>query len=234
MQGTENHIDYYLAAFNSTQQFFAILDMGLTIIDINKAMSDFLGVEAHELVDVPYWELPFWEHSVELQNRIIFSIESIFLGEDVSFETFFYDKDGQIRDLEFTLKAICDECGEVSLVIAMGYDTTNIKKTAADLKLKERELSLFFEFSKDGYMIYHLDEVLTISRDADLESLVDFTAKHLKIFMYNKSFTDMLEIDAAEMTPFVFTREFGLSDEQKNGVIRSMLNGEVLEGKHEW
>ncbi len=45
----------------------------MTIIDMNDAMKRLLNVrDSSEVVDVPYWDLPIWEYSPEIQNTIRF------------------------------------------------------------------------------------------------------------------------------------------------------------------
>lgn len=86
----------------------------------------------------------------------MFAIESIFLGQEVKFETSYQNAQGDMRELEFHLEPLLGENGEIHKIIAMGYDISDIKKNAEMLKRTERELRLFFKYSKDGYQINHL------------------------------------------------------------------------------
>lgn len=94
----------------------------------NKAMLDLIHNEAVNIYDTPYWELPLWSHSTELQNRIMFSIESIYLGEEVKFEATYPDINDNIKNVEVTIKPVYSHNGDITALVAMGYDTTSAKE----------------------------------------------------------------------------------------------------------
>ena len=150
MQEIFKHDDnIFYRLFNETDRYVSVLDTDMTILEMNQAMMSLIGCEyTNTIKDMPYWELPMWRHSPEILNMIMFSLERIFLEEDLKFEIEFQKLDGEIRDLEFTIKPLHNEKGEIDKLFALGYDTTIVKKTAYNLKRTERELSLFFQVFK--------------------------------------------------------------------------------------
>lgn len=178
----------FYSVFNETDQFIAIMETDMTIIEVNNSMRNLLGISDQEEISVPYWELSIWEHSNELQNMIMFSIERIFMEEEVKYTTVCKDSEGVLRDIEFSLKPLYDESGEISHIIAMGYDTTQIVETTNLLRRTERELKLFFRYAKNGYLIYHLEEPIDVSAYEDADELAKFVRKNQKLFLYNQAF----------------------------------------------
>lgn len=183
----------YKDSFNSTEQFIAILNNDMTIIDANKALLDLIGHDTLDICDVPYWELPLWEHSTEIQNLIMFSFESIYLGEEVKFETTYLDENDEIKYLEFTIKPIYDEMEEIDSLIAMGYDVTNIKNTQIKLLEAEEELEIFFNSGLDGYMIRKLEYPIELNSD-NHNIVVDTIFSKEKVHRYNEAFKDIMQI----------------------------------------
>ena len=191
--GIDLKLKMYKDSFNSTEQFIAILNNDMTIIDVNKALLDLIRHDTLDIRDVPYWELPLWEHSTEIQNLIMFSFESIYLGEEVKFETTYLDENDEIKYLEFTIKPIYDEMEEIDSLIAMGYDVTNIKNTQIRLLEAEEELEIFFNSGLDGYMIRKLEYPIELNPD-NHNIVVDTIFNKEKVHRYNEAFKDIMQI----------------------------------------
>lgn len=186
----------YERSFNTTEQFIAVLDEMMCIKTANNAFLELIHEEELEKIyNTPYWEIPLWSHSSDVQNRIMFAIEEIYLGAEVKFETTYSTADDEVRYLEFTIKPIFDENGEIELLIAMGYDVTDIKSAESELERKERELEIFFNAGLDGYLIRRLEKPVRLDY-SNLEDMFELTYPYEKVSKYNESFVYLTEVSA--------------------------------------
>lgn len=201
-----NSCEVYRETFNRTNQLIAILDKGLNLRYVNKTLLDYLDITMNEIIGTPYWELSLWSHSTELQNKIVFSLEQMHLGNEIRFETTHKNKEGEIRDIDFVIKPVLDDTGEVDLMIAMGYDVTESKLTESALKRTEKEMKLFFDYSVNGYYINRLDESIYID-PTTLNEIFSYVQRHEKIMTYNNAILQQIDIPA---TTFENTNIFKL------------------------
>lgn len=196
----EKHCDcdlhLYKRTFDATEQFITVLDNMMCIKTANNAFLDLIHEEELEKIyNTPYWEIPLWSHSYDVQNRIMFAIEEIYLGSEVKFETTYSTADDKVRYVEFTIKPVFDENGEIELLIAMGYDVTDIKSAESELERKERELEMFFNAGLDGYLIRRLEKPVRLDY-SNLEDMFELTYPYEKVSKYNESFVYLTEVSA--------------------------------------
>ena len=198
--------EVYRESFNKTNQLIAILDRELHLRYANKALLNYLGVTMNDIIGTAYWELSLWSHSTELQNKILFSLEQMHLGNDVRFETTHRDMEGNLRDIDFVIKPIMDINNEVERLIAMGYDITESKLAESALKRTEKEMKLFFDYSVDGYYINRLAESIYLDPET-LSDVFGYVQRHEKIISYNNAILQHIDIPA---TTFENTDVFDL------------------------
>ncbi|MGP1488560.1 MAG: sensor domain-containing diguanylate cyclase [Peptoanaerobacter stomatis] len=194
----DNELEIYKDTFNLTDQFIAILDNQMSIKVANKAMLDLIHDEAVNIYDTPYWELPLWSHSIELQNRIMFSIESIYLGEEVKFEATYPDINDNIKNVEVTIKPVYSDDGDIIALVAMGYDTTSAKEAEKKFYTTQKQLATFFEMGVDGFLIGNLEKPVNISTlDPDESFIIAYNEE--TVVNYNSAVNDILELNAENL-----------------------------------
>nr|WP_330368251.1 diguanylate cyclase [Peptoanaerobacter stomatis] len=181
-----------------TDQFIAILDNQMSIKVANKAMLDLIHNEAVNIYDTPYWELPLWSHSTELQNRIMFSIESIYLGEEVKFEATYPDINDNIKNVEVTIKPVYSHNGDITALVAMGYDTTSAKEAEKKFYKTQQQLATFFEMGVDGFLIGTLKKPVNIST-LGLDESFNIAYNEETVANYNSAINDILELNVENL-----------------------------------
>ncbi len=214
--------EVYRESFNQTNQLIAILDKELHLRYANRTLLKYLNMTMNDILGIPYWDLPVWSHSAELQNKIVFSIEQMHLGNDVRFETTHLGLDGQLRDIDFIIKPIFDQNNDVDLLIAMGYDVTESKLAESALKRTEKELKMFFDYSVNGYFINRLSESVYLDPET-LDQVFGYVQRHEKIITYNNAILQQIDIPA---TIFENTKIFDLlhiSHEESIKMWREMV-----------
>jgi PAS domain S-box-containing protein len=130
------------AIFDQTFQFVGVLRLNGTIVQVNKTAMDFVGTTESEIIRKPFWETPWWVHSKREQDRLREAISRAARGELVRFETVHPSPGGQLMNIDFSLKPVRDETGNIILLIAEGRDITELKTAVEDLRKREAELEI--------------------------------------------------------------------------------------------
>ena len=129
------------AAFDQTFQFVGLLDCNGTLLEINQTALKFAGVEEKDVLGKPFWETIWWTHSAELQEKLRNVVKKVANGQSMRFEVTHVAHDGTLHYVDFSLKSVMDEPGEVRHLVAEGHDISE-RKQAETLMLTERDLAL--------------------------------------------------------------------------------------------
>jgi PAS domain S-box-containing protein len=126
--------------FNQTFQFIGLMTLDGTLIDANQASLTAAGIKPEDVLNKPFWDTVWWSHSEVLQKRLQQAVEKAGKGEFDRFEATHPAPDGGIIVVDFSLKPITNEDGEVVYLIPEGRDVTEIKKFEQQLKARTEEL----------------------------------------------------------------------------------------------
>lgn len=219
--------------FNATTQLIAIIDTDGSLLYANQAMLDFTGQKEDELIGEPYWELSIWRHSQEQQNKILFVIQDAYEKEAVRFATTHYNAAGEINEIDFVIKPMRNEAGEVTHLVAMGYNITELVKTQRALTARERQIKAFFQYSIDGYFFYMLPEGARLRRvlsDGEVLEVIH----HQQFKEFNPALGALMEIKDSEIANARFDQIFNISQTEMIETWRNLITEGVvqLEVKH--
>ncbi len=131
----------FRAIFNNTFQFTGLLLPDGTIIEINQTALDFGGIGQGDIAGKPFWEARWWTLSQETQNQLKHAIASAAQGEFVRYEVDVRGAGDRVATVDFSLKPVFDETGNVVLLIPEGRDITERKQTLERLELLERAIA---------------------------------------------------------------------------------------------
>ena len=121
--------------FDYSFGFIGLLTPDGKVLDINKTALDFIGISITDVINKPFWETPWWSHSEDVQIQIKKAIQKATKGKIVKDKTFHYDKEGTQHNIEYSLRPVYNEKGEVIYIIPEGRDITDFK--IAKEKLEE-------------------------------------------------------------------------------------------------
>lgn len=121
------------AVFDHSFQFTGMLSPDGRLLAANKSSIESVGIQMEDVEGVFFWDTPWWSHSAELQEQMKQAIKLAAKGEFVRFEAQHPAADGSYILVDFSLKPVTDENGEVHMLIPEGRDITEIRKTQAQL-----------------------------------------------------------------------------------------------------
>jgi len=209
----------FRAIFNSTYQFIGLLDPQGTLLEANQTALDFIGRSNADVVGRKFWETPWWNHSVALQEQLKSAIAEAASGKLVSFEARHSGKQGEQLIIDFSLKPVLNEQGETVMIIPEGRDITERRLAEEKLKQMQQESAHMMRISTMGEMASGMAHEL----NQPLTALVSYcgTAKQLaqQAPSLPEGFIDILE-RAAEQA-------------QRAGKVIRHLRDFVSKGKHD-
>ncbi|HIK32641.1 MAG TPA: PAS domain S-box protein [Oscillatoriales cyanobacterium M4454_W2019_049] len=146
----------FRAIFNSMYQFIGLLQPDGTLLEANQTALDFFGITIEGVRGRPFWEMPWGSSSQEVQVRVRHEIERAAGGEFVRYEAEVRGAGGTRATLDFSLKPVFDEAGEVVLLIPEGRDITERKRAEMALKASEERWQLILVGTGDGIFDWNI------------------------------------------------------------------------------
>ncbi|MGB5927072.1 MAG: PAS domain S-box protein, partial [Cyclobacteriaceae bacterium] len=123
----------FKAIFDGTFQFIGLIDKDGKIMEANKTALDFAGITIEEIAGSYIWETPWFFG--EVINFIKDSVQRAAAGEFVRQNIPIQDKDGNKIIIDFSLKPVRNDKGEVIWLLPEGRDISELIK--AEEKLEE-------------------------------------------------------------------------------------------------
>lgn len=129
--------------FEQTFQAMGLLTPEGMLLEINQTAFEIYGLKPEDVVGVPMWELKTWNYSQESQEWLKVAIANAANGQFVRHEIQMQKAGGAMVWLDFSLKPLKDERGNVVMLIAEGRNISERKQAEAEiLKTLEQEQEL--------------------------------------------------------------------------------------------
>ncbi|MEH6405383.1 MAG: ATP-binding protein [Sneathiella sp.] len=126
------------AIFDQTFEFIGLLTLDGKLIECNRASLSYAGINIASVIGMPFWETPWWSHSITARHQLKKAISRAALGELVRFETTNTGPDGSFIYVDFSVKPTFDDEGEVDYLVCEGRDISIRKNLAAQLHHSQR------------------------------------------------------------------------------------------------
>ena len=123
----------FRAIFDQTFQFIGLMKTDGTVIEANRSALQFAGIGEEDVLGKLFWDTPWWTHSPDLQNQLREAVRQAASGTMVRFEATHPSSTGEVAYVDFSLKPVRDEHGNVTLLIPEGRDITERKRSEEDL-----------------------------------------------------------------------------------------------------
>lgn len=188
----------YRAIFDNTFQFTGFLTTDGILLEANQTALDFAGLIPADVIGRPFWEARWWTQSPETQEQLRDAIIRAAQGEFVRYEVDVLGKAETVARIDFSLKPLRDESGQVTHLIPEGRDVTELRKAEVALQESEERFRSAFEWSPIGMAIVGLDgRWLEVNRA--LCKIVGYTEDELRARTFQDvTHPDDLEADLAQ------------------------------------
>lgn len=127
----------YESLFDNTFQFTCLLRPDGTVVEANDPALGFGGVEPEEVIGEQLSDASWWAHSEAASERVRDAVSRAANGEFVRYETDVQGTSG-IRTIDFSVKPVSDERGEVERLIVEGRDITDKRQRRQHLQVLQR------------------------------------------------------------------------------------------------
>ncbi|VXD12283.1 putative Multi-sensor hybrid histidine kinase [Planktothrix serta PCC 8927] len=143
----------FRAIFNQTFQLMGLLTCEGITLEINQTALDFSGLQRQDVVNRPFWEGCWWRTSPETQAQLQNAIFRAAQGEFIRYEINVLDRDHKMTMMDFSLRPLFDETGQVKLLISEGRDISERQTLQRELAQRESWLDAFFACAPAGLLI---------------------------------------------------------------------------------
>lgn len=161
----------YRAILDNSSHFIGLLDLDGCLVDVNRTALRFAGVEATQVLGIPFRNTPWWDHSTDEQAKLDDAIERARSGVAARFETTHPAADGAIRHIEFSLTPIADLDGRIAYLLPEGRDITERKRA-------EQRFRLVVESSANALLLVDAQGVIQLA-NAQAESWFGYSREEL-------------------------------------------------------
>ena len=145
------------AIFNSTFQFIGLLTPDGTLIEVNGTASQFTGLPPDQLIGRRFWDCHWWTHDATVQSQLRAAIERAAQGEFMRYDTRVQGANGSLMTIDFSLKPVRNDDGEITLLILEGRDVTEERRTRAALAESEDRFRLSMKNAPIGQALVSVD-----------------------------------------------------------------------------
>lgn len=179
------------SVFNQSGIFGAILDLDGYLREVNSLAVEGCGYTRRQVLDLPYWQTPWWRGSPEVQEQIRAATRHAAAGEVFRETLRYWTAEGTERFVDFTMHPIRDSHGRVVYLYPAGIDVTDRKRDEEALRRSEVEYRSLFEAAGVGNAEVDLSTGRFIRVNQTFCKLVGYSADEL----YAKTFLDVTHPD---------------------------------------
>ena len=138
------------AIFHHAFQFIGIMSTEGVLLEANRSSLDAAGVLPSDVIGKRFWETPWWTHCEKQQIRLKLAIQRASFGEMDRFQATHFTSQGQMIYVDFSIKPVLDEKGDVVLLVPEGRDITQFHNMNERLRISEERFELATRVSGDG------------------------------------------------------------------------------------
>ncbi|WP_455449084.1 PAS domain S-box protein [Natrinema thermotolerans] len=127
------------AVFNNTYQFTGLLEPDGTVLEVNRTALSFAGVERTDVVGKPVWDTDWFQLDDAARETALEAVKRAGDGELFRDELRIRGAD-RTAIIDFSIRPITDERGEIQLLVTEGRDITPLKLREQHLRVLHRLL----------------------------------------------------------------------------------------------
>ncbi|MBD2451443.1 PAS domain S-box protein [Nostoc sp. FACHB-152] len=150
----------FRAIFDNTFQFTGLLTTEGILLEVNQAALNFGGIRLEDVINRPFWETYWWTISPITQDKLKKAIARSAQGEFIRYEVDVLGAEGEIATIDFSLRPLKDESGQVVMLIPEGRNISDQKRIEGErqeaidaLTASEAELRGLFNAMVDVILV---------------------------------------------------------------------------------
>jgi len=144
------------AVFNHTYQFTGLMAPDGTLLEANDTALTFGGLDETDVLGKPLWETAWVQTGEESKQRLREAIDRAAAGEFVRYERPIKGQEGK-RIVDFSIRPVTNEQGEVTLLIPEARDITEQKAREKALREERNLLERIFKTSPTAITMLDAD-----------------------------------------------------------------------------
>jgi len=148
----------FRASFDSAFQFSGLLSPEGMILEGNQASLDFVGVSLEDVLGMPFWKAKWWQSDQVGQARVKDAIRRAAAGEFMRFEAEHIGVGNRKIIMDFSIKPVLGPEGEVTMLLAEGFDITDRIRAEEALRESEEKFRQVIQATPMGVHMYELNE----------------------------------------------------------------------------
>jgi PAS domain S-box-containing protein len=207
----------YKEIFNHTTQFRGVVAPDGTVRAANDTILEFTGSDRTKVIGTKLWEVPGIRFSERTQHQVRADVRKAAEGESIRHELTIQGAE-RTALVDFSLQPLTDDSGNVTHLIAGGYDITRLKQQGAGV-------------SQTRHGQTHTDLLITYTRGADepmSEAILQaFLALDVDIFAMDRTLQNCIDTDLLDRVDWhsarpltITTRLWGYSVELTADYVR--------------
>ncbi|MBD2446168.1 PAS domain-containing protein [Nostoc sp. FACHB-152] len=130
----------FRAIFNNTFQFTGLLSVEGILLEANETALIFAGLTPEDVMNKPFWETHWWTISSQTQAELKQAISQAAQGNFVRYEVDVLGANNRVATIDFSLRPLHDENGQVVLLIPEGRDISQQRAALRDRFQAEEQL----------------------------------------------------------------------------------------------
>jgi len=156
----------FKAIFDQTFQFTGLLKPDGTLLEANQTALDFAGISKSDVVNQPFWEAYWWQISPQTQADLRLAIALARTGEFIRYPVEVQGKGKIVITIDFSLRPVKDQTGEVILLIPEGRDISDKVQAERALKESKAKYQAIIEEQAEFICRYRQDATVSYVNDA--------------------------------------------------------------------
>ena len=130
----------FSAIIDSTYQFIGLMLPDGTLIEANQTALNAADLKREDVIGKPFWEAYWWTLSSKIQHQLERAVAQAAQGEFVRYDTEIRGVADEVISVDFSIKPIFNEQGEVIYLLPEGRDITKANQARQALS-QERDFS---------------------------------------------------------------------------------------------
>jgi PAS domain S-box-containing protein len=122
----------FRAMFNQRLQLVSLLKPDGTVLEANQTALNFGDLKRSQVIGKLFWDTRWWSRSAETQAQLQQAIIQAAQGKFIRYEVEVLGRGDHIATIDFSLRPIWDEAGQVWLLLSEGQDISERKRQEAE------------------------------------------------------------------------------------------------------